>query len=667
MQWRAMRAAAAMAAGLALSSCSLILPLSDEYTFGSDAGDGGIQYDAGALSDAALDAALDAGCPMRCGGECTDTATDPEHCGSCTNSCSAPENGTATCAGGTCGFDCDEGYARVLGECVVREAPRPVAPLSTSVATSRRPTFQWELAARSDGARIEICEDRACTSVLQTIDAVGTAGRPSSDLPPGTVFWRLRSLESGVPGTVTSPTWQLHIGARSADGDVDTSWGTRLDVNGDGFVDVAIGAPSVSSEDGAVYVYLGGPSGLDATPQILVGPIGAGDRFGKEVASAGDVDGDGFADLVVGVELANGGDGAVYVYRGSPTGIDDTARVLDGPVAGAAYFGHSVASAGDVDRDGFADVLVGARLLNYPASYDGALYLYRGSASGLLDTPQVIDGPAGLGERFGYSVASAGDVDGDGYAEVVVGAIDANSGDGAAYVYWGSPAGLDTTTRQRLEGAPGTDANFGEAVASAGDVDGDGYAEIIVGARSMSFSDGSAYVYGGSAAGLGATPVRLDGPSGEGGGFGDSLAGAHDFDGDGFADVVVGAPSLNGADGAVLVYRGSTGGLSGTPEVIRGVTGGVELFGAALASAGDIDADGFTDLIVGALLSSGEDGAVYIFRGSSAGVAGTSRRLPGPAGAGGHFGHSLARVHDFGGGASSTSSSNPVAFFTRRS
>jgi FG-GAP-like repeat len=195
--------------------------------------------------------------------------------------------------------------------------PRLIAPLSTATVTSQRPTLKWQLANGTDGAHVQICRDRACTSEVTAFDARGASGAPASDLPPGVVFWRAYGRGGGVTGQVSTPTWQFTVGARSAP--VDTSWGTTLDVNGDGYADVIVGAPSESMTVGIAHVYLGSAAGLASTPAVTLNPPGGQySDFGSSVASAGDVNGDGYGDVIVG---ANGASGGVYVYLGSATGL----------------------------------------------------------------------------------------------------------------------------------------------------------------------------------------------------------------------------------------------------------------------------------------------------------------------------------------------------------
>jgi hypothetical protein len=207
-------------------------------------------------------------------------------------------------------------------------------------------------------------------------DATGSSARPSANLAAGLWFWRLVGRVGTSTGTQTSHVWQFSVGARSAA--VDTSWGTILDANGDGYADLIVGALGV----GRAYVYYGSATGVSATPTAtLTGPDGADGRFGFSVASAGDVNGDGYADLVVGAYNVNSGTGRAYVYHGSASGVFATpSATLSGPDGTNGYFGYSVASAGDVNGDGYADPVVLERFAN---SNTGRAYAYHRSASGI--------------------------------------------------------------------------------------------------------------------------------------------------------------------------------------------------------------------------------------------------------------------------------------------
>ena len=164
---------------------------------------------------------------------------------------------------------------------------RLVAPLSTAIVTSRRPTLRWVLPPSLDGAHVEICRDRACAIVIKTVDAAGTRGRPSTDLPTGVVFWRVLGRAGTVTGSTWSRTWKFAVDARTAA--VDASWGTVGDVNGDGYADVVVGANGALRNTGKAFVYLGSATGLGTAPATaLTGPDGDG-NLGSSIASAGDV------------------------------------------------------------------------------------------------------------------------------------------------------------------------------------------------------------------------------------------------------------------------------------------------------------------------------------------------------------------------------------------
>ena len=370
--------------------------------------------------------------------------------------------------------------------------PRPIAPLSTATVTSRHPTFRWELAPGTDGASLELCSDRACANVFASAEVTGTHTALTRELQPGVVFWRLRSRVGTLVGADVSPTWELIVGARGAR--IDTSWGTTLDVNGDGYADVVVGAPGASSNTGRAYVYLGSPSGLSTSPAtVLIGRDASG-RFGGSVASAGDVNGDGYADVVVGANSAHYQLGRAYLYLGGPSGLG--ASLVLGTEGISRGFGASVACAGDVNDDGYADVVVGADGATY-VDREG-VYLYLGSASGLPAIASASLARESMEYTVGGSVAGAGDVNGDGYADVVVAANHPFSPvTGHAYVYFGTSSGLGAIPAVRLDNPDGST----QAVASAGDVNGDGFADIAVGAI------GAAFLYLGSASGSSTAPA----------------------------------------------------------------------------------------------------------------------------------------------------------------
>jgi hypothetical protein len=292
---------------------------------------------------------------------------------------------------------------------------------------------------------------------------------------------------------------------------------------------------------------------------VISAPDGGG--FGLSVASAGDVNGDGYADFVAGATDVQSFAGRAYVYLGSATGPASTpATTLTGLDAGG-LFGASVASAGDVNGDGYADLVVGA---SGAQSSTGRAYVYLGSAAGLASTPSTsLTGPDGANGHFGQAVANAGDVNGDGYTDLIVDAPDAQTATGRAYLYLGSAAGLTSTPATVLTGPDGANGQFGRSLSGAGDVNGDGYADLVVGAQWIQSNTGRAYVYLGGMLGLASAPTpSLAGPDGANGWFGASVASAGDVNGDGYADIIVGASSAQSNLGRAYVYLGSAAGTS---------------------------------------------------------------------------------------------------------
>jgi CSLREA domain-containing protein len=429
---------------------------------------------------------------------------------------------------------------------------------------------------------------------------------------------RLRG-ESNNPSLATAPGWTA---SGENDGDrFGVSVASAGDVNGDGYADAIVGARSYGSGQGRAYVYHGSSTGLVATPALTLTGENVGDHFGVSVAGAGDVNGDGYADAIVGAWGYATNTGRAYVYHGSAGGLAPTPALTLTGEANYENFGWSVAGAGDVNGDGYADAIVAAD--SYPSGWgNGRAYVYHGSAAGLGAAPALTLTGEQDGDLFGTSVASAGDVNGDGYADVIVGAYEYGSSLGAAYVYHGSGAGLGAAPALTLTGENSTD-RFGNSVAGAGDVNGDGYADAIVGAADYAGGQGRAYLYHGSGAGLAAAPaLTLTGESSQDR-FGFSVAGGGDVDGDGYADAIVGAEGYGVGQGRAYIFRGSGAGLGATPALTLTGEHDGDTFATSVASAGDVTGDGYADLLVGApgYLGGSNQGRAYAYHGSGAGLA----------------------------------------------
>ena len=384
---------------------------------------------------------------------------------------------------------------------------------------------------------------------------------------------------------------------------------------------------------------------------VTLSGAAATDVSGYSVAPAGDVNGDGLADLIVGAPYADPSSsrdaaGSSYVIYGkaSPSDVDlaslgSSGFRIDG-VATDDQAGTSVASAGDINGDGFADVIVGAPFADPSTRTDGGRsYVIYGRAAGStldLRSPgsavRIVG--AAAGDHSGVSVASAGDVNGDGWTDLVVGAPDADpfsrTDAGSSYVIYGSASLADVDLRSlgvrgfRIDGAAAYDSS-GYSVAPAGDINGDGYAEVIVGApyadpSSSRDAAGSSYVIYGKAspsdvdlASLGSSGFRIEGAA-AGDQSGSSVASAGDINGDGRTDVIVGAPwadpfSRTSAGSSYVLY--GTASPSDVDLASPLGSSGFRIDGAAdstfsgdsVAAAGDINVDGRADVIVGAPLS----------------------------------------------------------------
>jgi len=418
-------------------------------------------------------------------------------------------------------------------------------------------------------------------------------------------------------GSATARTLVTLVGATPGDtfGGAVAAAG---DLNGDGFGDVVGGGYQCDAgglDAGRAYVYYGGRA-VDAKPDLYLTGEAAGDLFGVSVASAGDVNRDGFPDLIVGAhenDAFGANSGRAYIYFGGP-GVDSKPDVvLSGEAAGDA-FGYSVASAGDVNGDGCADVVVGAYENSARAGGAGRAYLFFGGVQ--MDNPPdlVFTGEA-AGDYFGISVASAGDLNGDKYGDVIVGAYQNDIGGrdaGRAYVFFGGPR-ADDRPDLTLTGVAAGDA-FGFSVAPAGDVNKDGTADVIVGAyhNDAGGADaGRAYVFFGGVRPDARPDLILTGDA-AGDAFGFAVAGGGDLNGDGFSDVVVGgygSDAGGSAAGRAYVYFGGT-----PPDAVPDftVTGEATLdnLGYAVSGGSDLDGDGFGDVAVAAPF--GDAGRVYL-------------------------------------------------------
>lgn len=435
------------------------------------------------------------------------------------------------------------------------------------------------------------------------------------------------------------------------------------DVNGDGYGDVIVGAiyfENGQSAEGAAFIYHGSATGINVSPARILEANLINASFGNSVSSAGDVNSDGYSDVIVGAwGYTNGqiNEGAVYVYHGSATGIPSSpAAILESNLPNA-LMGTSVASAGDVNGDGYSDVIVGAYHFSNGQSFEGAVYIYHGSPAGInLTYARRLESNQASAE-FGRSVSSAGDVNGDGYSDVIAGANQYNNGEsleGAAFVYHGSATGIGTTAAIMLESNQ-VNAQLGASVSGAGDVNGDGYSDLIVGVHRYDngqTDEGAAFVFHGSAAGVPAAPATILEFNQAGAGMGYSVACAGDVNGDGYSDVFVAIPLYDNGEtdeGGAIIYSGSATGINTTATAIMESNQSNSFYGIHLKSTGDVNGDGYSDVIVGAYTyNNGQvnEGAAFIYHGSATGINTTSALILESNQDGARFGISVAAAGD---------------------
>ena len=341
------------------------------------------------------------------------------------------------------------------------------------------------------------------------------------------------------------------------------------DVNNDGFDDILIGAPHYST--GRTYLLLGAAEGIGSMDLADADAIFTGDfadgSAGDQVAGAGDVNGDGFDDIVIGASFA-APNGMAYVVHGSADPADLSLENADTVLTGEfGMTGDAASGAGDIDGDGFADVLIGA----YGHWQErGAAYLLLGSAGGIasdsLANADTVFTEAADGNNAGRSVSGAGDVNGDGYADTLVGSsADGGNRQGAAYINLGSAAGIPSLNLANSDTAITgvyTEDLAGDRVSEAGDLDGDGFDDIMVVQFSSmnqlfyTFDIDNAFIFYGAAIGIPSSTTAAADAVLAGEPISD-VAAAGDVNGDGQPDLLIGAQHSDPYGAAFLLLGGA--------------------------------------------------------------------------------------------------------------
>ena len=428
---------------------------------------------------------------------------------------------------------------------------------------------------------------------------------------------------------------QTIFNSHAAGEDFGKSVSNAGDVNGDGYDDIIIGASGNNNYMGKAYIYFGGINMNTVADVTLTGEL-TFNFFGCSVASAGDINNDGYADVIVGAYNATS-NGRIYIFKGGANMDNIPDLIVAGETAGD-YFGYSVASAGDVNNDGYSDVIIGA--YKYSGLKGRAYILFGGST--LDPVADVIMTGEAVNNNFGYSVSSAGDVNGDGYSDVIVGANGYNTNTGRAYIFYGG-AGMNNVADVTMTGETTTNY-FGNSVSYAKNVNGDIYSDVVVGAYGYNNYYGRAYVFYGGANMNNVADVIMTG-EGSGNVFGICVSSAKNINGDAYWDVIVSAQGFGGSRGKVYIFFGGINMDNNADLSASGETTQSASFGYSVSSAGDVNGDGYSEIIASAPIYNSNSGRAYLIMNS----VNTSDLTMTGENTNSYYGHSVAAAGDLNG------------------
>jgi hypothetical protein len=444
----------------------------------------------------------------------------------------------------------------------------------------------WALPSGFTAAQVDVCADAACHNLLWSQVVTGSSVTVGAALPTGIIHWRLTTMQGTTPGTQVSPTWELDVpGTLSAPR--MTSWPSFADVNGDGYADFV----AASGEQGSVTLISeqpGSSTGVSASTESSYS-ISGGCGW---LIQGGDVNGDGYSDVLA-ADCSS-----LYVLPGSATGFSS----VPASTTSWAPMANSHGAVGDFNGDGYADVALPSR--------GPSIAVFYGSAQAFPSTPLSFAAPTGATSVLG--TWTAGDLNDDGYADMVVIDYGYDGGVGQAWVFTGSAGGLGSSPSATISAPTGSvdlgqwqNGECGPTVGGAvvSDVNGDGWLDLLLGGGTQQVI----YVYDGSSSGFPAQPsATLSIPGAW------NYTGGGDVNGDGYGDLIV------VDNGQADIFQGSASGLPATASQtvlasnIPGATSGSADRGVALL--GDVNDDGTSDFVVSVNQSWGgiEGAAVYV-------------------------------------------------------
>lgn len=408
-----------------------------------------------------------------------------------------------------------------------------------------------------------------------------------------TSYEGLIAVYYGATGGISDANkWEYHYFRIYSVGFNQVSLDLRGDYNGDTYADLCITNVLVNLLNPGSYLVIPG----SASGFVDEGGLNTNEGF----SFGGDINGDGFDDIIKGIVNSQ-----MTATFGEEFPISPEFDVTITETEPLTYFGHTVSAKGDVNNDGFYDILVGAPYFDGAFSDEGKVFLYLGNAAGIFTSPSWTFTGGQAGCKAGYALSIVGDINNDGYSEIVIGAPyydNLYTDEGAAIIFWGGTGGINELLLPAYRYGSQASCNFGFSVSSAGNVNGDDYADIIIGAPFYdhgSTDEGAAFVYTGYNFGLNIGFAWRGESNQNNAKYGYSVSGGGDFNNDGFSDVAVGAPDYDKTasnQGQIYVYKGFSGGVVSFAAFTKYVIG-TSLLGQSIDISGDINSDGYDDLL----------------------------------------------------------------------